>query len=288
MESFKQQFSAFTETIGKGSRLRMAPTPSGFLHAGNAFNFILNWLAARGGGGGMTSFSASLFLRIDDLDADRKRPDYVQDVFDTLQWLQLDFDQDPVFQSDPQRMILYETILSRLRERNLLYACRKSRRELEPFGGQYPEAFRKQGLALDQPDVAWRIITPASFPMPDFVVRRRDGIPAYQIASLADDLEMGITHLIRGADLETSTRAQQYLAQCLGEKSFEKIRFLHHPLLTGPDGLKLSKSAGSSSLKALREEQATPESIFQEVGAILDLQANSAPTLINAFQSGFH
>ncbi len=212
----------------------------------------------------------------------------MQDVFDTLQWLQLDFDHEPVFQSDPERMTLYESLLGRLRERNLLYACRKSRRELEPYGGHYPVEFRKQGLALDQPDVAWRIITPAGFPMPDFVVRRRDGIPAYQIASLADDLEMGITHLIRGSDLETSSLAQLYLAQCLGEKSFEKTRFLHHPLLTGPDGLKLSKSAGSAALKALREEHATPEFIFREVGNMLGLQANSVFSLLNTFQSGFH
>lgn len=283
MESFAREYRLFIAGIEATSRLRMAPTPSGYLHLGNAFNLILSWLAARGGGGAPSP--AQLFLRVDDLDADRKRPEYVQDIFDTLQWLQLDYDREPVFQSALERQPLYHDLLNRLRLQNLLFACRKSRRDLEPWRGVYPESFRDQGLDLDEPDVAWRVKTPKGFPMPDFVVRRRDGIPAYQIASLADDLEMGITHLIRGADLEASTLAQRFLAGCLGEHHFESIRFLHHPLLLDAEGGKLSKSAGSASLKHLRDSGQSPEQVYEKLGFWLDLKAFSARELLTAIQS---
>lgn len=283
MESFAREYRQFIAEIDVNSRLRMAPTPSGYLHLGNAFNLILTWLAARGGGEAPSP--ALLYLRIDDLDAERKRPEYVQDVFDTLQWLGLDFDQAPVFQSAAERQPFYHDLLNRLREQNLLFACRKSRRDLEPWRGGYPEHFRDQGLDLDEPDVAWRVKTPTDFPMPDFVVRRRDGIPAYQIASLADDLEMGITHLIRGADLEASTQAQRFLAGCLGEHRFEAIRFLHHPLLLDAEGGKLSKSAGSTSLKHLRESGQSSQQVFEKLGFWLGLEAFSAEELMTAIQS---
>lgn len=283
MELFAREYKQFTAGIAAKSRLRMAPTPSGYLHLGNAFNLTLTWLAARGGGEGPPP--AQLFLRLDDLDADRKRPEYVQDIFDALQWLQLDYDREPVFQSAPERQPLYHHLLYRLRRQNLLFACRKSRRDLEPWQGEYPETFREQGLDLDEPDVAWRVKTPRGFSTPDFVVRRRDGIPAYQIASLADDLEMGITHLIRGADLEASTQAQRYLASCLGEHRFEAIRFLHHPLLLDADGGKLSKSAGSTSLKHLRENGQTAQQVFEKIGSWLEVKAFSTGELRNAIQS---
>jgi glutamyl/glutaminyl-tRNA synthetase len=285
MNSFARDFRQFVTGIDLKSRLRLAPTPSGYLHMGNAFNLILTWLAARGGGDGPTP--ALLFLRIDDLDAERKRPEYVQDIFDTLQWLGLDFDQPVVFQSAPERQPLYHDMLNRLRRNNLLFACRKSRRDLDPCQGAYPESFREQGLDLDEPDVSWRVKTPQGFPMPDFVVRRRDGIPAYQIASLADDLDLGITHLIRGADLEASTQAQLFLASCLGEERFKHIRFLHHPLLLDSSGGKLSKSAGSSSLKHLRENGQSSQQVFEELGLWLGITAFSAPELLSAIQKRF-
>lgn len=278
MSTFDQQFRAFIQSIDSKSSLRMAPTPSGYLHMGNAFNFTLNWLAARARGG-------TLLLRIDDLDADRKRPEYVQDIRDTLAWLELDFDREPVFQSDTSRLPLYHDILLKLRKKELLFACRKSRKELEPYGGRYPEIFRHQGLDLDEPDVAWRVKTPPDFPMPDFVVRRRDGIPAYQIASLTDDLELGITHLIRGADLESSSLAQQYLASCLGEQAFSRIQFLHHPLLLDEEGGKLSKSAGSASLRHMRESHLSPQELYAKLGGWLQVEADSAASLLQALKS---
>ncbi|HOY07097.1 MAG TPA: glutamate--tRNA ligase family protein [Saprospiraceae bacterium] len=288
MSPFGQQLHDFIQTAGPGCRLRLAPTPSGFLHAGNALNFIFNWVTARYNHG-------TLLLRIDDLDADRKRPEYVQDVFDSLQWLGIDWDTGPKSAPDFEqnwsqhlRLPSYFTQLEKLRSTGLLFACRKSRSDLAPFQGIYPVEFRDQGLSLDDPDVAWRIQTPPGFSMPDFVVRRRDGIPAYQVASLTDDVHFGITHVVRGMDLETSTEAQKFLAACLREDNFLKIKFLHHPLVLDASGEKLSKSAGASSLQAMRSAGADPAFVFRQSAQLSGIpvgQAKTLQNLLNFFQS---
>jgi glutamyl-tRNA synthetase len=233
---------------------RLAPTPSGFLHIGNAINFLLNFRAAH------SVTDGKLLLRIDDLDAARKKQAYIDDIFENLAWLGLTWDLGPKNASDfeknwsqYQRMYLYEEILQNLRSTGLLYACKKSRKEIEDLGTDYLAKLRNQGLSLDAKDVAWRIKTPDDFPLPDFVVRKKDGIPAYQIASLADDVHFGVTHIIRGHDLEASTKAQLFLAEILGLKSFLAIKFEHHGLALDEKGLKLSKSQGATSLKSMRE-----------------------------------
>ena len=273
---FAAAYRQFLHTIRQNSRLRLAPTPSGFLHLGNAYNFILTWLAARYQSG------AQLLLRIDDLDADRKRPEYVQDIFDTLEWLGLDWDEGPrsadEFEekwSQQLRMPMYFSLLEELRDQDLLFACAKSRRELTPFQGNYPIEFRDQGIALDTPGIAWRIKAPrAETEIPqDFVVKRRDGVPAYQIASLADDLYFGITHIIRGEDLVASTAAQQFLAICLGREKFAAIHFLHHPLLLDEAGAKLSKSAGAAAIKT-HWRDSTPTQVYQEMAFRLGVPTN--------------
>ena len=277
MTSFSAEFFAFLRTIGPGSRLRLAPTPSGLLHPGNAVNFVLNWLAARYTPG------VRLLLRIDDLDADRKRPEYVQDVFDTLYWLGLDWDEGPrdaldfeQHWSQHTRLVLYHSALEDLKEQDHLFACAKSRRDLEPFNGHYPPAFRNQHCSLVDPEVAWRIRTPDNFVLPDFVVRRRDGLPAYQIASLADDRFFRMTHIVRGQDLADSSAAQRYLAVCLNWTDFAQVQILHHPLLLNNSGEKLSKSAGATALRAWREDGRNPAAIFQQVAGLLKLAPDKA------------
>jgi Glutamyl- and glutaminyl-tRNA synthetases len=267
MQSLGQIFRTFASSVHPDSCLRMAPTPSGFLHIGNAFNFLLNWAAARSAG-------AKILLRMDDLDTERKREAYVEDVLESIRWLGIDFDGLPVFQSE--QTARHHAFLERLRETGLLFACRKSRRELAEHDGLYPPEFREQGLSLDARDVNWRIRTPEGFPLPDFVVRRRDGIPAYQVASLADDLHFGTTHLIRGEDLEDSTRAQMFLAEVLGETAFLQVKCLHHPLFLEKNGEKLSKSAGASSLKAMRESGIAPESVYRQMGEMLGWEISNA------------
>lgn len=287
MTNFAQEYARFVRSAGPESRFRLAPTPSGFLHVGNAVNFTLNWLAARLHPG------ARVLLRIDDLDAERKRPEYVQDIFDTLNWLGLDWDEGPRDPDDFEknwsqhlRLPRYFKALEELRAGGHLFACAKSRRELEPFQGKYPPEFRDQGLSLDDPDVAWRIRTPEGFPLPDFIVRRRDGIPAYQLASVSDDLYFGITHVVRGADLQDSTMAQLFLAECLNRPDFARVQFLHHPLLTDEAGEKLSKSAGASALRQWRVEGRSPEGVFKQAAAWLGIDPGgvvSVGGLLGAF-----
>lgn len=252
---FVARYESFVQSIDSGSLLRLAPTPSGFLHEGNLLNFYLNWHAAR-------LRSARILLRIDDLDADRKRPEYVAGIFESLRHAGFDWDIGPGREttdvsacvadfeanwSQYHRINLYNDLLARLRNTGLLFACRKSRKDIAAAGGTYPPEFRDQRLSLDEPDVAWRIKTTGlDASMQDFVVRRRDGIPAYQVASVADDLHFGVTHIIRGEDLEPSTRAQIWLAGLLREAAFGSIHFLHHPLIRNERGEKLSKSAGDN------------------------------------------
>lgn len=273
MERFRRDFFDFAQSVTPGSRLRLAPTPSGFLHLGNALNFIFTWLVARQG-------KAKIFLRIDDLDNDRNRPAYLEDIFETLDWLQLDWDEEPKLQSE--QLSRYLDVLHALRTKNLLFACQKSRKDLEPFGGNYPLEFRDQNLSLDTPDAAWRIKTIPGFPLPDFVVRRRDGIPSYQIASYSDELFYGMSHIIRGVDLSDSTLAQSYLAQVLDTPKFLNINFLHHPLLLNEQGEKLSKSADSRSLKSMREAGLSPEQVFLKAGQWLGLAGDSAQRLLKS------
>lgn len=251
---------------------RIAPTPSGYLHQGNAFNFLLNWLLARAQGG-------KVLLRIDDLDAPRAKPEYVQDLFETLEWLGLDWDLGPTGPDDlaanwsqTHRLPLYHTMLDSLRKNGHLFACECSRKTLEPLQGPYPDICRHKAIPFDKPDLAWRVYVPpaevVSFDdgwqgdasvvlgseVGSFVVRRRDGIPAYQIASLADDVHFGITTIARGIDLLTSTAQQLYLARLLGQQGFSGTQFYHHPLLLDSTGQKLSKSKGGMALRHWRQD----------------------------------
>jgi glutamyl/glutaminyl-tRNA synthetase len=240
---------------------RLAPTPSGFLHTGNIYNFLLNWLWARASGG-------QVLLRIDDADAARKRPEYLEDIFRVLDWLGLDWDMGPTGPEDfekhwtqAKRVDLYTNLLDELMGKQLVFACSCSRKQLGS-DGPYPGHCLSKQLPLDTPDVAWRIRmgseTGVSFVdkamghvninLTDttgcFVVRKKDGMAAYQLASLADDRHFGVTHIVRGQDLLPSTAMQLYLDGLLDRPYLQHCGFWHHPLLTGHEGDKLSKSAG--------------------------------------------
>ena len=253
---------------------RLAPTPSGFLHTGNAFNFVLTALLTKAVGG-------TLRLRIDDLDSPRVKPEYLVSLFNDLHELGITWDSGPEGVSDSaaysqkNRIPLYLDTLERLRGKGCLYACTCSRKELalqtltgnlcscvnktEAFfqvtGTEYALRLRTPpGLTVSVPQLSgeWiEVILSEAIPNP--VMLRRDGLPAYHIASLTDDLAFGINFIVRGLDLLPSTALQLYMAELLNEEAFLKIRFLHHGLVTDSDGKKLSKSSGSTSLNALRE-----------------------------------
>lgn len=260
------------------AHLRLAPTPSGLLHVGNGVNAVLTarWAAELRG---------DLLLRVDDIDAERVRPAYVADVFATLAWLGIDYDRGPRTPADlaenwsqHRRMATYRDALARLRENGRVYACTCSRaavrREQARLGVTgYPGTCRGRGLPLDTPGASWRLRTPedaAAAPgsLDDFVVRQRDGRPAYQVASLVDDVTFGITHLVRGEDLRASTAMQRVLAQALSEEPgdgyarFRDVPCWHHPLLRGANGEKLSKSDGAESLWAWREAGRSPDEVY--------------------------
>lgn len=266
-------------------RSRIAPTPSGYLHMGNALNFIITWLAVRKQNG-------VLRLRIDDIDNARTRTEYVDDIFDTLDWLGLDWEEGPVNTADHlqnysqlNRTARYNELIGQLIATGQVFACSCSRKTLE----QQPCTCHRKQLPLDQPDTALKLHTPENLiiqvpdvqagtipvnlyqRMPDFVIRRRERIIAYQIASLADDTDYGINLIVRGNDLLDSTAAQLYIAQLTGNSLFGQTVFYHHPLITGPDGSKLSKSAGSSSLKAWRESGKASTDFYQFLGRLLKL-----------------
>ncbi len=262
---------------------RLAPTPSGYLHLGNAANLVLTWLAARQRG-------AQLLLRIDDLDAARKRPEYVDDVFRAIDLLGLDYDLGPVSSADFEanwsqrhRYDHYVSTLNSLREAGALYACGLSRRALKHHSPTYPPEGRMQNLSLEAPDVAWRFRAEGNGTA-DFVVRRRDGLPAYQIASLTDDHTFGVTHLVRGNDLLASTDRQRQLARSLGWTDFLDAQVFHHPVLLDKWGNKLSKSVGSggttpTSVRALRQQGILTDVVFRHVGQLVNAPPDLAGSL---------
>ena len=262
-------------------RTRLAPTPSGYLHLGNLLSFALTAFLARKRG-------ASLLLRIDDMDGDRKRSEYVQDVFDTLDFFGIHWDEGPRNAGDFEaryaqrhRLPLYKAALQMLADEGRVYACTCSRSEVlqASADGRYPGTCRHKGLPLDTKDAAWRLRTdervlmvqayhrPAietALPkrMQDFVVRKKDGLPAYQLTSLIDDEHFGVDFIVRGEDLLDSTLAQLFLAQILQKPDFLSTVFLHHPLVTTADGRKLSKSAGDTSIHFLRQQGGNPEEVI--------------------------
>ena len=284
---------------------RLAPTPSGFLHAGNALSFILTWLLVR-------HHKGTLHLRIDDLDRTRKRPEYIEDIFSTLQWLGITPDHGPSGPADfeqhfsqEHRLPAYFKLLEQLKAAGQLFACDCSRATIQRHStdGQYSGRCHNRNLPFNTPGVAWRYRTPHSLtvtipdwlagnlPVPlhatmrDPVLRRKDSIPAYQIASLADDEAMGTTLIVRGMDLLQSTAMQQHLAKQLSLPGFARATFWHHPLLQAQDsaGQKLSKSAGSLSLQYMRSQGLKPAAFYQWVSSLLGLQASNAKSLLHTF-----
>ncbi len=253
-------------------RSRLAPTPSGLLHIGNAFSFIVTWALTRRLGG-------SLLLRIDDLDTDRKRPDFVADIFDNLDWLGLDWDEGPrnpadldALWSQHRRLPLYRAALEQLTATpGALYACECSRGRLAHNGAtaRYPGICRDKGLPQGLPGTKLRYRAPLDAAAGDFIVWKKDGFPAYQLASVVDDEHFAVTHIVRGADLLPSTAMQKLLAAALGYAHFPRVRFLHHPLLIDTGGRKFSKSDGALSLTALRREGMRPSAIYRFVAGTI-------------------
>ncbi len=284
-----------------GLRTRWAPTPSGFLHAGNACNAILTFALAR-------AFRGSVRLRVDDLDAPRTRPEYIEDIFQTLEWLDLEPDSGPSGPSEcttwsqHQRIARYGLLLENLFETGRIYACTCSRAEIlaASIDRRYPGTCREKALDPETPNASWRLDTrgltaaiwqdvgagpqfrhPVDFGG-DIVVKRRDGLPAYHIASLADDLDCRINLIVRGMDLLDSTAIQLALANLAGRPEFARSAFYHHPLIKNEKGEKLSKSAGANSIAIWRAAGKKPDTLFQTCAQWLGIAPNLIVDIRNA------
>jgi glutamyl-tRNA synthetase len=236
---------------------------------------------------------AGIFLRIDDMDRGRVGSGFIQDIFDTLRFLEIPWNEGPVDVLDFERSFsqvgrlgLYQQALQRLRDSGLVYACSCSRAQL--VDGVYPGTCRDKGLSLDAEGVSWRVRTDervlrvrelsgfvdASLPleMHDFIVRKKDGFPAYQLCSLVDDLHFGVDMIVRGQDLWASTLAQHFLSYFLDAAAFREALFFHHPLLMD-SGEKLSKSAGATSIQYLRGQGVSSAEVYERIGRQLGLAA---------------
>ena len=267
---------------------RLAPTPSGGLHLGNARTFLVAWLSARAAGG-------RVLLRVDDLDGARVKPGYVEQALEDLRWLGLDWDGEPLYQS--RRSDAYIAALEQLRAAGLVYPCVCSRREIElasqaPHAGDegpsYPGTCRNKSHQVGDRKPAWRFaaqpgcsrgaplpripVTPTErrgyninattvefddavhgrceFMSDDFVIFRNDGVAAYQLATVVDDYFQNVTEVVRGDDLLHSTARQVLLYRAL---KLTPPRYLHVPLVLDDTGERMAKRRDSTRLAALRE-----------------------------------
>ncbi len=259
-------------------RGRFAPSPTGLLHLGNVRSALLGWLQCRAAGG-------EFLLRIEDLDPDRAKPVLTDAIFRDLEFLGLDWDGEVLVQS--RRAQLYDAALEQLKAKGRVYPCTCSRAEIQraasaPHGDEGPiypgtcraGAAKKEGrtpaLRFRVAKGEWsvddlvrgRFTQDVLAQVGDFVVRRADGVASYQLAVVVDDAASGVTHVLRGDDLLSSTPRQLQLYEALG---LEAPAFAHVPLLLQPDGKRLAKREGSSTVAGLREAGVPAEAI---VGAL--------------------
>lgn len=281
---------------------RFAPSPSGRMHLGNVFSAMLAWLSVKSQGGEMV-------LRIEDLDPDRCRPEYTETLKDDLRWLGLDWDREQIPQS--QRTDAYAEAFGWLEQQGLVYPCYCSRGELHAASAPHASDGRllyagtcRNLTAAERAEKtkapAWRLKVPdreygfvdglqgefsenLAEECGDFIIRRADGVYAYQLAVVADDAEGGITQVVRGMDLLDSTPRQLYLYELLGK---EPPEFYHVPLLLSADGRRLSKRDKDLDLGVLRQKH-TPEEILgrlAHLAGVLDApEAASAKELAKVF-----
>lgn len=263
-------------------RVRFAPSPTGELHIGGARTALFNYLFVRAAGG-------TFVLRIDDTDLERSRSDYIDKLIDSMRWLGLDWDEGPYYQSkrleeysrEAERLLLDEKAYrcycsieelaagrdkARKENRSYLYpgTCRNLKTE-EEIGFQKEN--RKPVIRLKTPDHGSTIVKDTirgdvSFEnsdLDDFIIIKSNGLPTYNFASVVDDLQMKITHIIRAEEHLSNTPRQQLCAAALG---YEMPVFAHVPMILAPDRSKLSKRHGATSVEEFRDSGFLPEALI--------------------------
>jgi glutamyl-tRNA synthetase len=298
--------SSLTAVVG-----RLAPSPTGAQHVGNARTFLLAWLSARARHG-------TIAFRMEDIDSPRVKPWAAQQAIDDLRWLGLDWDfgpdvggpRGPYVQT--QRRHFYSDALERLKAADLVYPCTCSRSDVEAAasaphvgheGPAYPGtcAHRRatDAASLAGRPFCWRFRfrgtdsfvdlvrgpqTQSLEELGDFVIARSDGTPAYQLAVVLDDEAMGVTEVVRGDDLVPSTFRQRAIVRTFG---FESPTYAHVPLVVGPDGRRLAKRHGDTRISVLREKGVPAERLIGKLaysaGLIDRAEAVAARELIPQF-----
>ncbi|OWK43849.1 tRNA glutamyl-Q(34) synthetase GluQRS [Fimbriiglobus ruber] len=282
---------------------RLAPSPTGAQHVGNARTYLIAWLSARAAGGNVR-------LRIEDIDVWRNKPGAADEAIDDLRWLGLDWVGDPVFQS--ARLPAHVAALERLKALELVYPCTCTRADIaaaasaphaEHEGPTYPRTCavrRADDVASLTVPYTWRFRVNDSPAFVDgyggetrvdlnraggdFIVWRSADVPAYQLAVVVDDAEAGVTEVVRGDDLISSTPRQILLYRALG---LPVPRFVHVPLVVGADGRRLAKRHGDTRLSALRATGVRPEAVVGllawSCGWRRDMEPISAAELVPLF-----
>lgn len=289
---------------------RLAPSPTGALHLGNARTFLVTWALARRRGW-------RIVLRIEDLDGPRVKPGAVEACIDTLRWLGLDWDEGPIVQSEnPEPHV---TAMRSLASRGLVYPCELTRTQIEqaasaphaPDPGspgaesRFPPELRPADLGprgFDDPATNWRFIVPAAevafhdaFAGPvrqrpaesvgDFVVWTKRGQPAYQLAVVVDDHRQGVTQVVRGDDLLDSAARQLLLMRAL--RLAPEPAYTHLPLVVGPDGRRLAKRHGDTRLSTYREAGTAPERVLGLLAWWCGVTGAREPISASGFCSAF-
>lgn len=276
------------EPSSQAIRTRFAPSPTGFLHVGGARTALFSWLFARHTGG-------TFILRIEDTDFERSSADMVTGILEGMRWLGMDWDEGPFYQS--QRLDLYARTAAALLESGHAYHCFCTREELESRRAWATEAgtvprydgrcraisrAEAQGRMAQRERAVVRFMVPregvtafhdavfgpmefANAELEDFVLLRSDGIPTYHLSVVTDDLDMRMTHIIRGADHLSNTPKQVLLYRALGASL---PVFAHLPLILGPDKTRLSKRHGATSVMAYKDMGIVPEA-FRNFLALL-------------------
>lgn len=289
---------------------RIAPTPSGHLHAGNIFSALVAWLYAR-------AHDGEVVLRIDDLDSGRCREEFADSIRRDLSWLGIDWDREAPRQSS--RTERYHEVLTMLEKRGLLYPCFCSRSDIHAASAPHAEDGRVVYPGTCRPRKGSR--APDNLPaaadgrMPsirvivsddtlvfrdlirgvthieladdfgDFVVERSDGVFCYQLATAVDDLDQGVDCIVRGHDLITSTAPQLYLRSFISGVPMDdlasRMTFIHHGLLTTRDGHRFAKREHATALSELQNALPTPESLLGWLAHQTGLVPADAPTELN-------
>jgi glutamyl-tRNA synthetase len=273
-------------------RVRFAPSPTGYLHVGGARTALFNWLFARHTGG-------AFILRIEDTDFERSSEAMVDGILESMRWIGLDWDEGPFFQS--QRLALYQATAQKLVQSGHAYYCFCTKEELEArraqgtaamydrrcrnldraesekrrLDGKSPAAIRfavPDGGSTAFDDAVFGRVEFANAEIEDFVLLRSDGIPTYHLSVVADDIDMRLTHVIRGADHISNTPKQVLQYQALGA---DLPVFAHVPLILGPDKTRLSKRHGATSVIAYKDLGIVPEA-FRNFLALLGWSPGTA------------